>query len=309
MSIRIAELAGYIPAGRISNLPALERFGVDEAFLDQKIGVRYKAQRGEGESVADMCLKAVEALEAKTGSLRGRVKALAVVTQTPDTDIPHVSALVHGRLGLAEDCAVFDISLGCSGYVHALSILGSFMQANGIGEGLLLTCDPYSRCIDAADKNTSLLFGDAAAATLLAGDGKFAVDCFEFGTFSTGCHELEIRDGHVFMNGRTIFNFVCTKVPGCIDRVLERAGLAKDEVDVFVLHQASRFMVEVLAQRLGADPARVPFAIADYGNTVSSSIPLVLESVLQDAACRRVVLCGFGVGLSWAGAILQRDGD
>lgn len=302
----IENIAVHIPSRRLSNLEAQASLEVDESFLRDKIGVMERAVKEPGEDTSDLVLKALRALLEQNALAPEAIDALVVVTQNPDTNLPHVSAIVHGRAGLRDGCAAFDISLGCSGYVYGLSILQSFMATNGLRRGVLVTADPYSKIVDPGDRNTVLLFGDAATATLLGPNPRFVAGPFTFGTRGALHEALICRDGVLTMNGREIFNFAAKMVPADIDVLLERAELAADEVDAFFFHQGSRYIVETIAKRLHLDAARVRSDILSYGNTVSSSIPILLARDLGKPDVRTAVLSGFGVGLSWASCVLRR---
>ena len=162
--IGIQDIAVYIPPQRVSNLEVQASLDVDEAFLRDKIGVTERAVKASNEDTSDLAYKALQALLEKTALAPEAIDVLILVTQNPDTNLPHTSAIVHGRAGLRDGCAAFDISLGCSGYVYGLSVLQSFMATNGMRHGVLVTADPYSKIVDPADRNTVLLFGDAATA-------------------------------------------------------------------------------------------------------------------------------------------------
>jgi 3-oxoacyl-[acyl-carrier-protein] synthase-3 len=304
----IEQIAVYLPPGRVSNRDLMARFEVEESFLIDKIGVTQRAIMGAEENTSDLALAALEKLIAQQGLAREEIDALVVVTQNPDTNLPHVSALVHGRAGLSKDCAAFDLSLGCSGYVYGLSVLQSFLAANGLTRGVLITCDPYSKIIDPDDKNTVLLFGDAATATLIGPDPMLTCGPFTFGTQGDMVDALVCRNGKLKMNGREVFNFAAQAVPKNIEKLLEKAQITKDGVDCYIFHQGSRYIVETLAKRLGLDRGKVPVDIMEMGNTVSSSIPILLQRELGNAASKTVVLCGFGVGLSWASCVCKRVG-
>lgn len=305
----IEDIAVYLPPVTASNLDLKDRFELDESFLAEKIGVLNRTVKGQDEETSDLALKALEKLLEQSGLSRDTVDALVVVTQNPDVNLPHVSALVHARANLSEDCAAFDVSLGCSGYVYGLSILQSFLASNGMKRGVLITCDPYSKIIDPEDKNTVLLFGDAATATLVGPAPIYVCDTFAFGTKGDLAGALVCREGVLHMNGREVFNFAATKVPGNLEKLLSRAGLSKDEVDAYIFHQGSRYIVETLAKRCALNKEKVRIDIRDTGNTVSSSIPILLRKELENPASRVVVLSGFGVGLSWASCICKRIGD
>jgi 3-oxoacyl-[acyl-carrier-protein] synthase-3 len=305
--VRLTRLASFVPPGRIDTRERGRAFDYGDDFLEGKLGTTSLAVKEPGQQASDLCLQAARALEGQGVSLKG-IGAVIVCTQTPDHHgIPHTSAVVHAGLGLSDDCACFDISLGCSGYVYGLSIATAFLQANGIARGLFFTSDPYSAIIDPADQATALLFGDAATVSLLEADqpGWQLVDTV-FATQGSGGGAIHNREGRLAMNGREVFNFAMTAVPKQIRTLLERRGLGLDDVDLVVLHQGSRYIVEKLRERLRLPAEKAPVHLAGIGNTVSSAIPLALESALKAGAPRRILLSGFGVGLSYASALLER---
>jgi len=301
----IEAIASYLPEGRVSNLERLEEFGIGEEFLLGKIGVPRVIRKGADEETSDLCVRAVEALRRRRDP--GRIGALVVCTQNPDgSGLPHTSAIVHGKLGLPDEVAAFDISLGCSGYVYALSLALSFLESNGLERGLLFTADPYSKIIDPGDKNTALLFSDAATVTLLGPRPRLRLRAARFATRGSRHADLQRRDGGLYMNGRAVFNFSMTAVPPQVREILAATGWTVNDVDQFILHQGSRYLIDRLGQRLEVPPEKLPSNLAEVGNTVSSSVPLLLERYVEDLSCRRILLCGFGVGLSWATALLER---
>lgn len=307
--IGIEEIAGYVPPGRESNLDRMAKFDIGEEFLRDKIGVPEVVRKAPEEETSDMCVRAFEALQAKA-PLDGPPDCLIVCTQNPDgSGLPHTSAIVHGKLGLPDEVAAFDVSLGCSGWVYGLATTVSFMEAFGLRRGLLFTADPYSKILNPDDKNTTLLFSDAATVTLLGPSPRLRIRAARFATRGSGFADLQCRDGRLSMNGRAIFRFSMTAVPPQIRDVLAAAGWDLDAVDQFVLHQGSRYLIDQITQRMGLPPGKVPSNLAEVGNTVSSSIPLLLERFLRDAASRRILVSGFGVGLSWATAALERGAD
>jgi 3-oxoacyl-[acyl-carrier-protein] synthase-3 len=218
-----------------------------------------------------------------------------------------VSAILQSRLGISKRCASFDISLGCSGYVYSLLIARSFMESNRLKKGLLFTSDPYSNIIDPNDKHTDLLFGDGATVTLLTENPVFDVG---YGVFETEGsrfgHLIKRNNEFLVMNGRGIFEFAMKAMPAILDQCLEKNSLKKEAVDLFLLHQASRFIVENLCRRMRLSPEKTPYVIKDYGNTISSSIPIMLKDYLEDTTKKNILTCGFGVGLSIASTILRR---
>jgi 3-oxoacyl-[acyl-carrier-protein] synthase-3 len=304
--IGIENIGCYIPEGRISNYERKEKFDIDDNFIENKIGIRRVALKGPGEDTSDLCVKAFAALEARAKFDRAEIEALIVVTQNPDRNIPHASAIVHDKLDLREDCACFDISLGCSGFVYTLATLQALMAANGMRKGVLLTADPYSKVVDPDDKNTALLFGDAAVATLISDNPVFVSGATTFGTVGKEYGKLAVNEqGRLFMNGRAVFNFAAKYIPRDLRLMARKNEVKIEDIDLFLLHQGSRIIVETIAEKLGIDPAKAPFRIGDYGNTIGSSIPMLLQDELAGPA-NLIAISGFGVGLSWSSSLLRR---
>jgi 3-oxoacyl-[acyl-carrier-protein] synthase III len=303
--IGIERVATYLPQARRSNHERAAEYGFDTQFIESKIGVDSIAVRGESEDTSDLCVRAFENLARRGEVDFNELDLVVVVTQNPDTTIPHTSAIVHGKLGLPGHCGAFDISLGCSGYVCGLQIVSAMLDACGMRRALLFTADPYSKVVVQSDRNTAPLFGDAAAVSLLGPDPVYKIAAFAQGT-SGDLHEaLEVVNGELSMNGRMVFEYVVRNVPPGITELLQRAGLSKPDVARFLFHQGSKYIVESLQKLMKLSPEQVPFSIRDYGNTVSSSIPFLLENELTASTAGPLVLAGFGVGLSWAGAVLQ----
>lgn len=305
--IGIEEIASYIPESRISNYERQEQFGITDTFINEKIGVKSIALKNDEDDTSDLCIKAYERLMSKVHLSVDNIDVAIVITQNPDNNIPHTSAIVHGKLGLSENCACFDISLGCSGFVYGLNVLQSFMQANNFKKGLLFTSDPYSKIVDRHDKNTALLFGDAAAVTLISDKPLYTLHDTTFGTIGRDYRELMCTHETLHMNGREVFNFIAQKIPKDITHLIERNGLTINDIDKFVFHQGSKHIVDTLAKLLKVDRQRVVFDIYEYGNTVSSTIPIILEKEIKDSGNKYIAISGFGVGLSWASGLLIRN--
>jgi 3-oxoacyl-[acyl-carrier-protein] synthase-3 len=236
----------------------------------------------------------------------GNLDLIVVVTQNPDGHgLPHTSAVVHQKLKLPKTCFAFDISLGCSGFVAALAIVKGYLGATGGRRAVLFTADPYSKVQDPDDRNTALIFGDGAAATLVEETPNWRIGpAFDFGTDGSKSSALTVNpEGRLSMNGRMVFDFCALNVPGSVDRVLQANGLSKADVDAWVFHPGSKYIVDTISQRLKIGP--VPFP-APYGNTVSSSIPMILKE-MDPTKQRTVVISGFGVGLSWATTVLRSE--
>lgn len=309
--IGIKSIASYIPEGRIDNIAQAATFDRDEAFVESKIGTSTLSVKDAAEETSDLCAAAVRNLLAKNPELRLEdVQALIVVTQNGDGEgLPHTSAIAQHKIGLPTSVACFDVSLGCSGYVYGLYVIKGFMEAAGLKNGILVTCDPYSKIMDRNDRMTTLLFGDAATATWIGEDPQWTLGPARFGTDGSGAEHLIVRDGCFHMNGRQVFNFASLKIIPHMQEVLEEAGLSLDSVDAYCLHQGSGAIVDAIAKRLGENGDRVVKDMFGAGNTVSSTIPMLLEHyAFGDSRWKNLVMSGFGVGLSWGSAVLLRRG-
>jgi 3-oxoacyl-[acyl-carrier-protein] synthase-3 len=299
----VQQIGVYVPEQRIDNEPLRERLGIDDALFE-KIGVRRRAVKEAGQRTSHLCEQAYRELQSRVEVDAAEIGILCVVTQNPDLKIPHTSAIVHQRLGMSSSCMTFDISQGCAGYAHGLAIVSGLMQQLSIGRALLFTCDPYSEIVNPDDRSTAAIFGDAATVTLLGVGGGLRLGGADFGT-SPGSSDALKCDDRLQMDGRSIVLNAAREVPRSIDRVLRGRALRRDEIDLFLLHPGSKHVIDLLRGALGLTEARLPFEIEDIGNTVSSSIPLMLAPRLEKAP-PRIILSGFGVGFTWGTCLLER---
>ncbi len=307
--VGIKAIASYFPEKRISNIDRAEEAGKEVDFIIDKVGFTSLLRKGEDEDTSDLCVGAFEALLAQEPQIqRDQIDCLIVVTQNPDGfGLPHTSAIVQHKLRLGENVAAFDVSLGCSGFVYALDVIQAFMDAQGLRHGLLFTADPYSKVMDPEDYNTELLFGDAAAVTYISEEPVFRSRKSTYCTNAKLSHSIKVDEETriLSMLGNNVFKFAVSKVPPQVEKCLEMNGLDKDEVDLYLMHQGSKYIVDNLVPLLDVPPEKVPFLAAETGNTVSSSIPLMLEQYM-DSNEKTILISGFGVGLSWATSILER---
>ena len=298
----ILDIGIALGENKISNYARKEKFGINDEFIEQKIG--FKTLRTTKNGVINLCLKAFEHLKSKKEIKN--IECLILVSQNQDIRIPHTSALLHKELGLSKDCLCFDIGLGCSGYVIALANILSLMKTYGMQNGLLFTCDPYSKIIDEDDKNTTLLFGDGASVSLISRDFLYSALAFKFGVANEACEAIFCEKDILQMDGRAVFNFAVSTIPKHINMFLEELNLNKNEIDKFLFHQGSRYIVDTLAKRLELEPQKFEFSAQTYGNMVSSSLPLILESILKENL-NKILICGFGTGGSYASSILTKE--
>ena len=306
--IGIGHIGVYLPEASRNILTEAESFGLAEDFVTGKTGFTHVKRKPEDMDTSDMAVAAFHDLCEVAGLDPADIECLVVCTQNPDVrGLPHTSAIVHGKLDLPEHVAVFDISLGCSGFVYGVSVVRAFMEAHGMRKGVLITADPYSKVLNEGDKDTAILFGDAAAATLLCEDAKWQITDSAFASSGKGNAAIAVKDdGILEMKGRAVFSFAATKVPEMINNLLQRNETAVGDVDLFLLHQGSKYIVDTIATRLGVEADKVPFSSAEIGNSVSSTVPFLLRDAAETDA-QKVVIAGFGVGLSWAASILESN--
>lgn len=306
--IGITDIACYLPPATLSNLERAAAAAKSPEFIRDKIGFLRVLRKAPAQETSDLCVAAFTALQAKRSIDKSAIDCLVVCTQNPDGHgLPHTAAVLQAKLGLSQQVAAFDISLGCSGFVYGLGVVAGFMEVNGFKHGLLFTADPYSKILDPADLDTALLFGDAATVTYLTAQPVYRPLKSRFATDGRLGHSIQVprAGGRLAMLGSNVFKFTMTVVPEQIEACLKDNSLSKDEVDLYLFHQGSKFIVDNLGKKLGLAPERAPFEAAETGNTVSSTLPLMLERRLQ-AGPPRILMSGFGVGLSWATTVLQR---
>lgn len=278
---------------------------------------------------SDLCFKAAQQLMQDNDIQPESIDVLLFMSQTADYRIPATSCLLQHRLGLPKDTMCFDISLGCSGYIYALSTAFAYASIPGVNRVLLLDGETFSKIVNRRDKVDWPLYGDAGTATLIE-KGDFGQSTFLLYTDGSGedklkihagmrnpitpesCVEREQEEGNirsdleVFMDGMDVFNFAISKVPKSIKLLLSETGKTIDDVDYLVFHQANRFMMDFFVKKLKISHDCVPYCIHKYGNTSSASVPLTIASELSGKlnGSHTVVLSAFGAGLSWGSAIM-----
>jgi 3-oxoacyl-[acyl-carrier-protein] synthase-3 len=291
----------------------------------QSIGVVERRIADEGVCASDLCYKAAKQLMEDSGVDPKSIDVLLFMSQTADYRIPATAPILQHRLGLSNDTLCMDLSLGCSGYVFALST--AYAYANMGLRVLLLDGETFSKIVNKRDKVDWPLYGDGATATLVE-NGNYEESTFILRTDGSGKDAVMIRDGmrnrittasciekveedgnvrngmEVFMDGMDVFNFAMRHVPRDIKEIVAEVGITMNDIDWLVFHQANKFMTDFFVRKLKFDTNKVPYCIQKYGNTSSTSVPLTIVSELQDKLRDgdRVVMSGFGAGLSWGTA-------
>lgn len=310
------------------NIKQLER-------LKKTIGLSKRRVVDAGTTAADLCEQAARRLIQEACVELARIDAIICVTQTPDYSQPCNAAVLHGRLGLSKDCAALDVNLGCSGYVYGLWLAHTIVAGGGCGRVLLLAGDTISRLVHVRDRTVAPLFGDGGSATLIERSAGAPAAFFSLQTDGSGYDKLIVPAGgarqpcseatcqasedeagnlrspeNLYMDGAEIFNFSITEEPRSVSELLAYASVEADAVDFFVFHQANRYILGNIAKRLKLDLAKVPMqTVEHYGNQSSASIPSAicgeLSAALAERGSTQLLLSGFGVGLSWASALVE----
>lgn len=318
--LRIAGIATYLPEKILTSEAAAASTGLSAEIRKTKLGINSVRIAAADETPSEMATRAIQILCQRDGLDPQTFEFLILVTQNPDYRLPTTACIVQAKAGLSRQIFAYDINQGCSGFVVALAQAHGLIKSGLFRQGLIVTTEVYNRIIDPSDKDTFGLFGDAACAiavTSAAETPQEGTRGFFFGTDGSGAGHLiqrtggsaaetgVARDAFLYMNGRAIFEFVVRNIPSEIDRFLASQNLTKNSIDQWVFHQANRFMNGRLVQQMGLSEEAAFFDISDIGNTVSCSIPIALERLTATATFRggRTLLCGFGVGLSWAGCI------
>lgn len=317
-NLYINQISTHFPKNRVDNSDIVSNslvWNSDKAFDKLGIRSRYVA---EDSSVSEMAIEAGNRLFALHPKLRTQVDGLIVCTQSPDYLLPTTACIVQKGLGVSNHTAAFDINLGCSGYIYSLAVAKGLLAAGILKNILIITSDRYSNHIRADDIGNRLIFGDAAAATLVSTQSwgmSLKVLDFDLGSDGSGAKNLFSSkggmrgdsDGCFFMNGPEIFNFTMREVPSLVENNLARNGLDISTTDYFIFHQANKFMLESLRKKIKIPEHKFLVEFSRYGNTVSATIPIVLESAgghLKNEETLQLV--GFGVGYSWGAVVLKK---
>ena len=329
--VGIKALSACVPANVLSNRDL--GYLIPEEEIDKtinNIGIDQRRIADDDVTASDLCYRAARQLMDDNDIAPESIDVLLFMSQTSDYRIPATSCLLQHRLGLPRETLCFDITLGCSGYLFALSTAFAYASMDGINRVLLLDGETFSKIVNRRDKVDWPLYGDAGTATLIE-KGDYGQSTFILNTDGSGenvlkihagmrnpitpesCVEREQEDGNirsdleVFMDGMDVFNFAISKVPRSIKSLLQETGHSIDDVDYLVFHQANRFMMDFFVKKLKISPDRVPYCISKYGNTSSSSVPLTISSELSGRldGDNTVVMSAFGAGLSWGSALLE----
>lgn len=332
----IKAIKSFLPAGKLTNEQLAQEFGDWHAGqILSKTGVAVRGVAGPDECASDLGVAAGQRLFGSGACAPGEIDFLLFCTQSPDYFTPTSACVMQDRLGLKTSCGAIDFNQGCSGYVYGLTLAKSLIEGGSASNVLLITADTYTKFINRRDRSIRTLFGDGAAATLVStveSDSEM-IGPFVLGTDGRGANQIIVPAGglrcpptpetaiereddagnwrsaqNLYMNGADVFGFALRTVPPAVDQLLAKAGLTLNQIDFFVLHQANKFILERLRGKMKIPAEKFWIDMENCGNTVSSTIPIALESALQQGRVKtgdRVALIGFGVGYSWGAAMVK----
>lgn len=299
----------------------------------KKLGIVERHIAGADETAADLGVKAARALFASGVCQPSDIDYLLFCSQTPDYFLPTSACIMQDTLGIPQSAGALDYNLGCSGYIYGLSLAKGLIETDQANNILLVTADTYSKLFHPQDKSVRTVFGDGATATFIQGVNleKPAIGPFVMGTDGRGARNLIVATGafrqrnataqpsvdasgnlqsesHLYMNGGEIFTFTAEIVPKVVGDLLVKARLQKEEIDLFIFHQANKYLLDFLRKKCGIQEDRFVVYLRNFGNTVSSSIPIALKHCVDTGIlCEgmTIMLVGFGVGYSWGATLIR----
>jgi len=332
MKAYIKAIEYYLPEKVLTNTEIAERFPEWSAEkVASKVGITERHISGDNETAADMAYQAAEKLFKGNEGVREQVDFLLLCSQSVDYKLPSSSCILQHRLGLKTSCGAFDFNLGCSGYEYGLAVAKGLIGTGIAKNVLLLTAETYTKYIHPEDKGNMTIFGDAATATIVSTEGFAEIGEFVLGTDGSGAEGLIVKtkgarnpnvtgnrvedengniqwDDNLFMDGKAIFDFTSEAVPAMTEKLLKKENLKQDDIDLWVFHQANKYMINYLRKLMCIDKDKFYVFMDKVGNTVSSTIPIALVEAKNEGRLHgKVLLAGFGVGLSWGGTIIRCD--
>ena len=331
MNAYIKAINYYLPEAVVTNEDIVREFpewSVEK--IASKVGVNKRHVAMNGETATDLAVKAAEVLFADGEVRKDEIDYILFCTQSPDYLLPTSACIIQNRLGLQKNIGALDFNLGCSGYIYGLSLAKGLIYGGIAKNVLLLTGETYIKHLHPNDKGNRSIFGDAASATVISTSGIARIGNFSLGTDGSGAGNLIINSGgmrcpekqndlsfdengnpcssdYLYMNGSEIFTFTLDNVPPLVEDTLQRNTICKEDVDLFIFHQANKYMLNFLRKKIKIAQEHFYYSLAEYGNTVSNTIPIALRNAIDDGTIigkKNILIAGFGVGYSWGGVML-----
>jgi len=320
----ITGVASYVPEKILTNKDLEKMVETNDEWIVSRTGISERHIAAEGEVTSDMAVKAVEKLLAKTGVDPKEINAIIVATVTPDMFFPATAALVQERIG-AVNAWGYDLSAACSGFLFAVKS-GAALVQSGLEKVIVIGADTMSAIVDYTDRNTCILFGDAAGAVLLEptedpdfgimddilyvdGSGADALNMRGGGSRLPASHAtVDNKDHYIFQDGKTVFKRASVDMADVSLEILKRNGFKAEDVGIFIPHQANKRIIDMAARRAGFTDDQVLLNISKYGNTTAATIPLGLDEALSEGRTKTgdiILFAAFGAGYTWGSMVLR----
>jgi 3-oxoacyl-[acyl-carrier-protein] synthase-3 len=326
---KIQAISQYFPKNILTNQDINDQFPEwTSERIQSKIGIS-KRHIALDESVSDLAINASEKLFEEHNIDRNNIDFILLCTQSPDYFLPTTACIVQHKLNIPITAGAIDFNLGCSGYVYGLAIAKGLITSGIAKNILLITSETYSKFIHEKDRGNKTIFGDGATATLVSTEGFAEILDFELGTDGSGAENLIVKNGatkfpnkngedkddgfgnvinpnNLYMDGPAILKFTLDSVPSLVESTLQKHKLNKEDIDLTIFHQANTFILERLKKKIGFPEENFYIHVSEYGNTVSSTIPIALKHAWENNKAKgNVLLAGFGVGYSWGACVLK----
>lgn len=328
----IKAISYYLPEKAVTNEELVKEFpewSVDK--VAQKVGVNTRHLAAPDETAGDMAEKAARLLFNEYSISPKDIDFLLLCTQSSDYFLPSTACILQDRLGIPTSAGAFDYNLGCSGCIYGMAVAKGLIAAGIARNVLLLTAETYNKYLHPQDKSNRSIFGDGAAACLISTDGFAEIGEFVLGTDGSGANHLIVKTGaarqkeatgkyiedeeghlwyddYLYMNGGAIFNFTLDAVPQMMSQILEKNHLSQENIDYYIFHQANKFMLNTIRKMCVLPKDKFYVNLSETGNTVSSTVLIGIKDCLGKGLLpkgSKVMVTGFGVGLSWGGTILS----
>ena len=297
-----------LPERVLTNDDMTQYVETSDEWITSRTGIRQRYFCQEGENTTTLAIEAAKKALEKSGVDKSEIGCVIVATSSGEYAMPSTACLVHKALELREDIPVFDLGAACAGFLYALDTARAMLLAHGGKNALVIGAEQMSHVLDMSDRNTCVLFGDAAGAAIFAieEEAEYAYVCGTRGDLAIQVGGPR-REMPMTLVGQSVFRFAVSTIPATVTELLEKSGKTLEDVDWVVCHQANQRIIDASVRRLGVPAEKFYKNLDRYANTSAASIPLALAEMKESGKLekgQRVILCGFGGGLTWAGVMM-----
>jgi len=334
MYASIKAISYFLPEGELTNEDINRDFpewSIEK--ISDKTGILTRHIAAENVCSSDLGIESAKKLFEEHRIDKNEIDFILFCTQSPDYFFPTSACIIQEKLGLPTSVGALDFNLGCSGFVYGLGLAKGLLESGAAKNILLITAETYSKLMHPKDKSVRTIIGDGAATTLISASDNGNLGPFIFGTDGKGAEKIILRAGafrlpkseetgvdkvdefgnitnenSMYMNGADVFNFSLKTIPELVSNLLTKSGLSDDQIDLYIFHQANKYMLDALRKKLKIPEEKFYIFMSNCGNTVSSTIPIALYNAIKENKVKvgsKIMVVGFGVGLSWAGGIVN----